>query len=45
MVVQKFATLKSNIRFLVGLSATSFVLRIVGELVYNLVMATDPSSQ
>lgn len=38
MIAQKFATRKTNINFMLCLSICSFLLRIIGELVYNISM-------
>lgn len=35
MIWQKFATLKTNLKFLLGLSITSFLVKIVVEVAYN----------
>jgi uncharacterized membrane protein SirB2 len=41
MIAQRFATRKSNFRFMLGLSIASFIIKIVGELVCNLVLANN----
>jgi ABC-type polysaccharide/polyol phosphate export permease len=36
MFALKFATLKTNLKYLVGLSVISFVIRIIVEISYNI---------
>jgi len=40
LLAQKFATMKSNFRFYVALSVGSFMIRIIGEIVCNVVPST-----
>lgn len=36
MIAQKYATLRSNLRFFTGLTVISFVMRIVSEFVIDI---------
>jgi hypothetical protein len=37
LLAQKFATRKSNFRFYVGLAVVSFFVRIIGEIMFNVI--------
>lgn len=43
MIAQKFATLKSNLTFFIGLSVSSFIVKIIVELSYNVANGMNKS--